>query len=136
MKPELPSRHTEPQRQERRSRLRRLLGRTKTMTFRHQAATAVALGAIAAAAVGVSAQADTNAIAEFYKGKTITVHFGGGVGGSYWLYSQLAASHLGRFIPGNPNLVIQAMPGSGGIKGLNYSYNVAPRDGSFITMAH
>ena len=107
------------------------------MMSRYRTATAIAVSVMAMAASGSgTAVADTKALAEFYKGKTVTVHFGGGVGGSYWLYSQLAASHLGRFIPGNPNLVIQAMPGSGGIKGLNYSFNVAPRDGSFITMAH
>lgn len=105
------------------------------MISRYSGAAAVAAVA-ALAAIAPNAAADEKSLAAFYKGKTVTVHFGGGVGGSYWLYSQLAASHLGRFIPGNPNLVIQAMPGSGGIKGLNYSYNVAPRDGSFITMAH
>lgn len=102
---------------------------------RHPVATAVAISFIAAT-VATSAMADTKAVADFYRGKTVTVHFGGGMGGSYWLYSQLAASHLGKHIPGNPTLVIQSMPGAGGLKGLNYSYNAAPKDGSFITLAH
>ena len=96
----------------------------------------------ASAALGVAlataapAAADEASLAQFFKDRTITVHFGGGVGGSYWLYSQLAATYLGKHIPGNPKAVIQAMPGAGGMKGLNYSFNVAPRDGTFITMAH
>ncbi len=98
-----------------------------------------AAGAVAASLAFASAApvaADEASLAQFFSGKTITVHFGGGVGGSYWLYSQLAANHLGKHIPGNPKAVIQSMPGAGGMKGLNYSYNVAPKDGTFITLAH
>jgi len=99
---------------------------------------AAAGAAVATLAVTFTAPAvaDEASLAKFFGGKTITVHFGGGVGGSYWLYSQLAANHLGKYIPGHPKAVIQSMPGAGGMKGLNYSYNVAPKDGTFITLAH
>jgi tripartite-type tricarboxylate transporter receptor subunit TctC len=99
-------------------------------------AAAAAATASLALALAAPARADDAALAQFFKGKTVTVHFGGGVGGSYWLYSQLAATYLGKHIPGNPKAVIQSMPGARGMKGLNYSFNVAPRDGTFITMAH
>lgn len=75
-------------------------------------------------------------VADFYKGRTISVVFGAGVGGSYGLYSQLAARHLGNKMPGTPSVVFQSMPGAGGMKALNYAYNAAPKDGSVIILAH
>jgi len=92
------------------------------------------------AAIGASAPAsDANAqasVESFYKGKDIRVLIGAGVGGTYGLYGQLAARHLGKHIPGQPNLVLQTMPGAGGNVALNYSYNVAPKDGSLIHLIH
>ena len=48
------------------------------------------------------------------------------------LYARLLARHMGRFIPGNPNIVVQGMPGAGGLKAIEYLYNIAPKDGSVI----
>ncbi len=48
------------------------------------------------------------------------------------LYARLLARHLGRFVPGNPNIVVQAMPGAGGLKAIEYLYSIAPKDGSVI----
>ena len=53
--------------------------------------------------------------AEFYKGKTITIMLGHPPGGSYDLYARLAADHMKRFIPGNPNIIVQHRPGGGGV---------------------
>ena len=53
--------------------------------------------------------------ADFYKGKTITITLGHPPGGSYDFYARLAADHLRRFIPGNPNLIVQHRPGGGGV---------------------
>jgi len=75
-------------------------------------------------------------IAEFYKGKTMRVVIGSGVGGSYAVFAQLTARHLGRFIPGAPTLVMQNMPGAGGLIALNYLGTQSPRDGSVITVGH
>ncbi|MGE3643528.1 MAG: Bug family tripartite tricarboxylate transporter substrate binding protein [Beijerinckiaceae bacterium] len=72
----------------------------------------------------------------FYKGKTIRIVIGTSVGGSYGVFSQLAARHLGRYIPGNPALVPVSMPGAGGLVALNYLANVAPRDGTTISVIH
>jgi tripartite-type tricarboxylate transporter receptor subunit TctC len=93
------------------------------------------VAATAAALVHVpSAQAET--VEEFYRGKTIRVVIGAGVGGSYAVYAQLASRHLGRFIPGSPTVVMQSMPGAGGLIALNYLGTQAPRDGTVITIGH
>lgn len=100
--------------------------------MRHLLMLAVA-GAITFFAAPVKSQ---NAVADFYKGKDIQVVIGADVGGSYGLYGQLVTRHLKKHIPGQPNLVLQAMPGAGGLKALGYTYNAAPRDGTVITVAH
>ena len=53
-------------------------------------------------------------------------------GGSFDLYARLAANHLGRFIPGNPAIVPQNMPGAAGMLAANYLASVAPKDGTVI----
>lgn len=75
-----------------------------------------------------------DAVEEFYKGRTITSVVPFGPGGGYAIYSQIMARHLGRFIPGSPQIVLQYRPGAGGIVASNYVYNVAPRDGSVMAM--
>lgn len=88
-----------------------------------------------AAAIGMAsppAQADD--VADFYKGKTITYVVSAGPGGMYGLYGRTIIEHMGKHIPGNPNMVIQYMPGSGGYKAANYLYNAAPQDGTYIAM--
>jgi hypothetical protein len=55
-------------------------------------------------------------------------------GGGYDLYGRLVARHLGAHLPGQPKIVVQNMPGAGGIVGANYVYNLAPRDGSTIAV--
>ena len=54
------------------------------------------------------------AAADFYAGKTINLIVGTDVGGGFSIYGRLMARHLGRFIPGNPTLVMRNMPGAGG----------------------
>ena len=55
-------------------------------------------------------------------------------GGSFDLYARLAANHLGRFIPGNPSIVAQNMPGAAGMQAANYLANVAPKDGTVLSV--
>src|SRR3954453_6356985 len=88
------------------------------------------LGLLLAASAGVGAQAQTPA--EFYKGKQITLITSASVGGGYDQYARLLAKHMPKFIPGNPSIVVQNMPGADGLRGANYPYNVAPQDGSVI----
>ena len=78
--------------------------------------------------------ATAEAVDDFYKGKTVNSIVPFGPGGGYALYSQIVQRHLGRFIPGNPQIVLQYRPGAGGIVASNYMYNVAPRDGLTIAM--
>ena len=85
---------------------------------------------VTAALAAAPAHADT--IADFYKGKQINLIVGYGPGGGYDTYARLLARHFGRFIPGNPNVIVQNMPGAGSLRAVNYLYNVAPKDGATI----
>jgi len=67
--------------------------------------------------------------ADFYKGKTITVIVGTTPGALYDQWSRILAAHIGRHIPGNPNLVVQNMPGAGHKIAANYLYNKTKPDG-------
>jgi tripartite-type tricarboxylate transporter receptor subunit TctC len=78
--------------------------------------------------------AQSDAIAEFYRGKTVNVLIGVGVGGEYDIQARLVARHIGKHIPGNPTVVAQNMTGAGGLRMINYLYNVAPKDGTTIGM--
>ena len=73
--------------------------------------------------------------ADFYAGKTINLYIGQGPGGGYDLYGRLVARHIGRFIPGNPLVVPQNMPGAGGLKVANYLYQAAPQDGTALAIS-
>ena len=66
---------------------------------------------------------------EFFKGKTIRLVVGYSVGGAMDDWGRFVAQHLGKHIPGNPDVVVQNMPGAGGISAANYIYNVAKPDG-------
>jgi tripartite-type tricarboxylate transporter receptor subunit TctC len=89
-------------------------------------------GLLIAGAVMLPAQAQS--VADFYRGKTINMLIGVGVGGEYDLQARLVARHLGKHIPGNPNVVPQNMIGAGGINMANHMYNTVARDGTFIAM--
>jgi tripartite-type tricarboxylate transporter receptor subunit TctC len=68
--------------------------------------------------------------AEFYKGKNVILQIGSGVGGGYDLLGRLFARHIGRHIPGNPNIVVQNVPGGGSLALANQFANITPRDGT------
>ncbi len=70
--------------------------------------------------------------ADPFAGKTISIYVGSGAGGVYDIFGRLAARHLGRHIAGQPNIVVQPMPGAGSITASNYIYNVAPKDGTAL----
>jgi tripartite-type tricarboxylate transporter receptor subunit TctC len=83
------------------------------------------------AALAVS-PAHADAVADFYRGKQVNLIVGYGPGGGYDTYARLLARHFGRFIPGNPNVIVQNMPGAGSLRAVNYLYNIAPKDGTTI----
>lgn len=84
-----------------------------------------------AAAVLAATTAPGHAQSDFYAGKTLTIVVGAGPGGVE-THARLVAQHLGRHIPGNPNVIVQNMPGGGGILAANYIFNAATPDGLVI----
>jgi tripartite-type tricarboxylate transporter receptor subunit TctC len=88
----------------------------------------IAAALAVAALMAVPANAQT--AAEFYKGKTLTVVVGNGPGGGFDAFARLLARHIGRYVPGNPGVIVQNMPGAGSLVAANYLYNVAPKDGT------
>lgn len=73
-----------------------------------------------------------DAVADFYRGKTITVQVGFAAGGGYDLVTRLVARHMHKHIPGNPTVAVSNMPGAGSIVMASYIYNVAPKDGTML----
>src|SRR6266700_600934 len=88
---------------------------------------------LALAAAPAAARAEEN----FYAGKVIDLYIGTGEGpGALTAYPRAIAQTIGRYIPGNPTVIVRHMPGAGGIKAANFIYGIAPQDGTawgFIT---
>jgi tripartite-type tricarboxylate transporter receptor subunit TctC len=78
-----------------------------------------------------SAEAE-DPVATFYAGKQIDLVIGSSAGGGYDAYARLIARYIGRYIPGNPTIVPQNMPGAGSNKAAGYVYAVVPKDGTAI----
>ena len=76
----------------------------------------------------VSARAD--AVSDFYTGKSITIIVGADTGGGYDAQGRLMSRHIGRFLPGNPAVIVQNLPGAGSLTAANQIYNVSPKDGT------
>ena len=76
-----------------------------------KAVTAIFTSATVTLALASPGQAQS--VEEFYRGKTITIQVGFTAGGGYDLYARVLGRHMGRHIPGNPQIVVQNMPGAG-----------------------
>jgi tripartite-type tricarboxylate transporter receptor subunit TctC len=88
-------------------------------------------GAVLAAAVAFFARpAAAEDVAAFYKGKTVTIVAAHENGTGFDIYARALQRHLQRHIPGNPAVMVQNMPGAGGVVGANWLYNIAPKDGT------
>jgi tripartite-type tricarboxylate transporter receptor subunit TctC len=87
---------------------------------------------VAALAALVPTQASADALVDFYRGKQINLVVGYGTGGGYDVYARLLARYLGRYMPGNPDVIVQNMPGAASLRAVNYLFNAAPRDGTVI----
>jgi tripartite-type tricarboxylate transporter receptor subunit TctC len=85
----------------------------------------------------IARAASAETVEEFYRGRTITMIVGTGVGaGAVSAYPMALAPVIKKYIPGHPNLVVSYMPGAGGIKAANYIGGIGPQDGTvwgFIT---
>jgi tripartite-type tricarboxylate transporter receptor subunit TctC len=88
---------------------------------------------IAAAALAQPAQADE--VADFYKGKTVTIVVGHQAGTGFDVYARVLQRHLGEHIPGNPAVIVQNMPGASGVIATNWLANIAPKDGTVMATA-
>ncbi len=71
-------------------------------------------------------------VADFYRGKTVRVIVGFGSGGAYDFYGRLVAAQLGKFVPGNPSVIVENMPGASSLKAAEYVYNRTDKDGTVI----
>jgi tripartite-type tricarboxylate transporter receptor subunit TctC len=79
-----------------------------------------------------AASARADAVSDFYKGKTFTVLVGHEAGTGFDIYSRVLIRHMGRYIPGQPNMIVQNMLGASGVTAGNWLYNIAPKDGTVM----
>jgi tripartite-type tricarboxylate transporter receptor subunit TctC len=91
--------------------------------------TVLATSALIAAALSPAAG---ESVADFYRGKTITMSVGTSPGGDYDLRMRMVGRHIGKHIPGNPQVVAANMPGGGQMLVANWLAGIAPRDGTVI----
>ena len=87
--------------------------------------------ALLAATFGVAA-ATAQTKAPIYAGKQIRMVIASGAGGGYDIYARVLTAHMADHIPGHPIFINENMLGAGGMVGLNWAYNAAPKDGSVI----
>ena len=82
--------------------------------------------------IGSIAAARADPIADFYRGKTVNVIVGHEPGTGFDIYSRVLIRHMGKYIPGNPTMIVQNMIGASGVVSGNWLYSVAPRDGTVM----
>ena len=90
------------------------------------------LGILACAAGTAHAATAEN----FYRGRQIQMILSADAGGGYASYANAFAPYLAEHIPGKPRIIVQYMPGAGGLRAMNYLYSAAPKDGSVIALVH
>lgn len=82
--------------------------------------------------MGLSPALAADPVEDFYRGKTVDLMVGFSPGGGYDVYARLVGRHIGKHIPGNPNVVVKNMEGAGSTRLANWLYAVAPKDGTAI----
>lgn len=90
------------------------------------------VGLMLSGCVSVLSRSAMAGVEDFYRGKTIDLIIGFPPGGSNDLYSRVLASHLSRYIPGNPSIVPMNTPGAGSLSAATHMYSIAPKDGTSI----
>ena len=91
--------------------------------------------ALALAVTAATAPAKADAVTDFYKGKNVTFVIGFGVGNGYDTYSRTVARSIGKYLPGQANVIVQNMPGAGSLAATQYIYS-RPADGLFVGALH
>ena len=99
----------------------------------NKALAALALAVVLAVAVPTT-RLSADPVEDFYRGRTVTFVIGSGEAGAYDLGGRLLARYLARYIPGNPTIVPQNMPGASSVRAASYVYSVAARDGTALGM--
>jgi len=94
------------------------------------------LGVMLTAALISSAAAQGTRNEPFYQGKTIRLVISTGVAGGYAEYARVLAEYMPRHIAGRPHVIVQSMPGAGGLLAANFLYTQAPADGTTIGIVH
>jgi len=94
----------------------------KKLRMNGVASFALVLGLLSAAS---SSAGESN----YFQGRTIRLVVGSSSGGGYDLWARMLAQYIGKHIPGNPVVVVQNMPGAGGVVAANYVYGIAKPDG-------
>src|SRR5260370_21652483 len=89
-------------------------------------------GLVAVVLSGTVARADE--VADFYRGRTLSLLAGFNVGGGADAYARLIARHLGMHLPGNPAVVVKNMQGAGSVLAANHVFNVSPKDRTEIRL--
>ena len=92
----------------------------------------IGVGALLAASCSQAPQTVDN----FYGGRTLTIVVGSGAGGGFDTTARLVSRHITNHIPGKPTVIVQNMPGGGGLVAANYVFNAAPKDGTVIGLFH
>jgi tripartite-type tricarboxylate transporter receptor subunit TctC len=86
--------------------------------------------------LGLAAPVHADPIADFYRGRTVSLILSAGAGGGYASYAQAFAPYFAAHIPGKPNIIVQNMPGGGGIRAMLYLDAVAAKDGATLGLVH
>ena len=95
-----------------------------------RAAPACAFALLLAGVAARPAAADD--VADFYRGKQVKLVIGFDSGSSYDLYARTVVRHMEKYLPGNPHVIAQNMPGAASRKAADYIAAGAPRDGTVI----
>jgi tripartite-type tricarboxylate transporter receptor subunit TctC len=90
-----------------------------------------ALGLVIAAGPAMAAEPQAPADGAF-KGRTVTIYVGGTAGGGIDVGARMLARYMGKYLPGHPTVVVQNMPGAGGVRLLEHLNAVAPKDGTVL----
>src|SRR5262245_13168463 len=88
--------------------------------------------ALCALAAAHAPQVTADTVADFYKGRTVTVVVSSSAAGGYDMLARALARYMGKHVPGNPAVIVRNMPGAGGMTATNFLYNNAEKDGSVI----
>src|SRR5437867_12368429 len=93
------------------------------------------LFAVAGVLIGVAVASGSFVFAasdEFYRGKVIRILVGFSAGGGFDTYARTLSRYMGKYIPGNPSIIVENMTGAGSLISANHVYRVAKRDGLTI----